>query len=72
MGFENLANRINSLTNFDIFEKPPADYKEVSTLTVLDEEMQKKTVTRANFLKLMTRDFILLTELLPCPSATPV
>ena len=70
MGFENLANRINSLTNFDISEKPTADYKEVSRLTVLDEEMQKKTVTRANFLKLMTRDFTLLTELLLFPSAT--
>ena len=34
MNFENYAIRINSLTNFDTFEKPPADYKEVSRLTV--------------------------------------
>ena len=49
MGFENFANRINSLTNFDTFKKPPADYKEFSRLTLSDGEMQKKTVTKNKF-----------------------
>ena len=39
MNFENYANRLVSLTNFDAFEKPPADFKEVSWLTVLQSEM---------------------------------
>ena len=29
MNFENYASRTTSLTNFDTFEKPPADYKEI-------------------------------------------
>lgn len=71
MVFENFANRINSM-NFDTFEKPSANYKEVSRFTVIDKEMQKKQSPRENFLKLTTRDFILLRELLPYPTATPI
>ena len=43
MNFENYTSRITSLTNFDSLEKPPADYKEVSRLTVFQGEMQRKT-----------------------------
>ena len=50
--FENFVDRINSLINFDTFQKPPADFKEVSRLTVSDGEMTIK-------------DFILLPELPP-------
>ena len=57
MGFENFANRINSLTNFDTFEKPPADYKEFSRLTLLDGEMQKKTVTKNKFSQINDKRF---------------
>ena len=39
MNFENYANRLVSLTNFDAFEKPPADFNEVSWLTGLQSEM---------------------------------
>ena len=33
MDFENFTNRIKSLVNFDTFEKPPAEYKQVSRVT---------------------------------------
>ena len=48
MNFENYAERLVSLTNFDTFEKPPADYKEVSHLTVFQDNTHKKTL---NFFK---------------------
>ena len=43
MCFENYASRIVSLANIDYFQKPPAEYKEVTRLTVDKGEMQKKT-----------------------------
>ena len=43
MNFENYANRIVSLTNFNFFKKLPAEYKEVLRLTVDQGEMQKRT-----------------------------
>lgn len=39
LGFENFSDRINSLINFDMFQKLPVDFKEVSRLTVSDGEM---------------------------------
>ena len=33
MGFENFAQRIGSLVNFDTFEKPPVNTKQVLRLT---------------------------------------
>ena len=33
MDFENFTNRIKSSVNFDTFEKPPAEYKQVSRVT---------------------------------------
>ena len=63
MGFENFANRINSLRNFKIFEKPPADYKEVSRFTVLDREMQKKTVTKRKFPQINDKRFYFAAEI---------
>ena len=41
LGFENFADRINSLINLDTFQKLPADFKEVFRLTVSNGEMQK-------------------------------
>ena len=49
MNFENYATRIVSLTNFDYFEKAPADYKKVARLTVDQGEMQKKTSLKTKF-----------------------
>ena len=42
MGFENFAGRIKSLVNFETFEKPPAEYKEVSRLSIVRGETIKK------------------------------
>ena len=39
--FENFSKRINSLVNFDTFEKPSFEYKQVSRLTVDKGEMVK-------------------------------
>ena len=42
MNFKNnYTSRIVSLTNFDLFEKPPAEYKEVARLTLDHGDMQK-------------------------------
>ena len=62
MNFENYAERLVSLTNFDTFEKPPADYKEVSHLTVFQDNTHKKTVKKLNFPSLEIRDSIFLVE----------
>ena len=39
MGFENFGERIKSLVNFETFEKPPAEYKEVSRFYIAKGEM---------------------------------
>ena len=44
MELKNFANRIKFLVNFDKFQKPPAEYKEVSRFTVFQGEMMEKTV----------------------------
>ena len=57
MNFENYGERLVSLTNFDTFEKPPADYKEVSPLTVFQDNTQKKTVTKTKFSQFRDKRF---------------
>ena len=42
MEFVNFSKQINSLVNFDMFEKPPSEYKQVSRLTVDKGKMVKK------------------------------
>ena len=42
LGFENFAQRIKLLINFNMFEKPPPDQIQVSRLTVVSGEMVKK------------------------------
>ena len=49
LGFENFAQRIKPLVNFNTFEKPLPDQKQVSRLTVVAGEMVKKTVTKSKF-----------------------
>ena len=46
MGFENFAEGIKLLVSFDTFEKPPAEYKEVSRFSVVQGEMSKKNSTK--------------------------
>ena len=50
MNFENFASRIKSLVNFDVFEKPLTEVKQVSKLTVNKGEMVKKQLRKQNFL----------------------
>ena len=57
MDFENFSKQINSLVNFDTFEKPLAEYKQVSRLTVDKGEMVKKKVTKTKFLQLNDKRF---------------
>ena len=57
MNFENYGERLVSLTNFDTFEKPPADYKEVSRLMVFQDNTQKKTVTKTKFSQFRDKRF---------------
>ena len=57
LGFENLSKRIKWLVNFDIFEKLPAEFKEVSKLTAASGEMQKKTVVKGKFSQLNDKRF---------------
>ena len=41
MDFENYANRILSIKDYEFFEKPENNVKEVSRLTVVDSETTK-------------------------------
>ena len=63
MDFENFANRIKLLVNFDTFIKPLAKYKEVCRFTVFQEEMIKKLSIKQNYLNLTTRGFLYKAEL---------
>ena len=49
MNFENFSKRINSLTNFNTFEKQSV---EVLRLSVLKAKMQKKKVVKTKFSQL--------------------
>ena len=61
MCFENYANGILALSDCDIFEKPKADAKQLSRLTVIDGEMQQRTkilfFRRYNFVTVVTSLF---------------
>ena len=58
MKFENFANTIRkSLVNFDTFEKPPTEHKEVSGFSVFQGEMVKKTVFKTKFSQLNDKRF---------------
>ena len=57
MGSENFTGRIKLLESFQTFEKPPAEYKEVSRLSVVQGEMIKKTVMKTKFCQLKYKRF---------------
>ena len=57
MEFSKYANRIKSLVNFDTFEKPPAEHKEISRFTVKQGEMVKTNVTKTKFSQLNDKRF---------------
>ena len=51
-----------SLTNVDLFQKPPAEYKEVARLTLDRGEMQKNIAKNKIFRNFMTSGFSFLME----------
>ena len=57
MGFQNFAGRIKSMVNFEMFEKPSGEYKEVSRLSIFQGEMIKKTVVKTKFSQLKNKRF---------------
>ena len=57
MEFSNYGNRIKSLVNFDTFEKPPAEYKDVARLTVKQGGMVKTVVNKTKFSQLNDKRF---------------
>ena len=71
INFENYTKRLVSLMNFDTFEKPPADYKEVSRLTAFQGKMEKKTVTKTKFLQFNDKRFYFSDEIISLPLSHP-
>ena len=71
MNFENYTKRLVSLTNFYTFEKPPANYKEVSRLTAFQGEMEKKTVTKTKFLQFNDKRFYFSDGITSLPLSHP-
>lgn len=67
MEFSNYADRIKSLVNFDTFEKPPAEYKEVSRFAVKQGKMVKTTVTKTKFSQLNDKRFYFPEGILSLP-----
>ena len=57
MDFANYTNGIKSLVNFDTFEKPRAEYKEVARFTVKKGDMVKIIVTKITFSQLNDKWF---------------
>ena len=72
MCFENYVNRIISLTNFDYFQKPPAEYKEVARLTVDKDEMQKKTLLKTKFSQFNDKRFYFSNGVISLPLFHPL
>ena len=71
LGFENFSQRIKSLTNFDTFEKPPVDFKEVSRFTVKAGEMEKETVLKNKFSQINDKRFYFPDRILSLPFHYP-
>ena len=67
MNFENYAERLVSLNNFETFTKPAADFKEVSRLAVFQGEMQKKTVIKTKFSEFNDKRFYFLRGIMSLP-----
>ena len=59
------------MTNFDTFEKPPSEYKEVARFTVKKGNMVKTTVTKTKFSQLNDKRFHFLDGILSLPYGHP-
>ena len=55
--FLTTPNRIKSLVNFDMFEKRPFEYKDISRFTVKQGEMVQRNVTKTKFSQLNDKRF---------------
>ena len=67
MEFHNYANRIKSLKNFDTFDKPVKEYKEVGRFVVKKAYMVKTSVTKTKFSQLNDKRFYLPNGILSLP-----
>ena len=71
MEYQNYANRIKSLINFDTFEKPFNEYKEVARFVVKKGDMVKTTVTKTKFSQLNDKRFYFPDGILSLPYGHP-
>ena len=71
MEYQNYANSIKSLTNFDTFQNMPSEYKEVDRFVVKKGDMVKTTVTKTKFSQLNDKRFYFLGSILSLPHGNP-
>ena len=67
-----LHKGIGSLVNFDTFEKPPRDTKNVSRLTVVAGEMVKSTYVKNKFSQLNGKRFYFPDGIVSLPFYHPI
>ena len=67
MEYSNNANRITSLVNFNRFEKPRSEYKEVERFVVKQGDMVKIMVTKTKFSQLNDKRFYFPNSILSLP-----
>ena len=72
MGFKNFTQKIGSLVNFDTFEKPPANIKQVSRLTVAGGEMVKTSVVKNKFSQINDKRFYFPNGIVSLPFHRPL
>ena len=72
MGFKNFTQKIGSLVNFDTFEKPPANIKPVSRLTVAGGEMVKTSVVKNKFSQINDKRFYFPNGIVSLPFHHPL
>ena len=71
MDFENYAERIKSLKNFENFQQPKNEYKQVTRFTVKKEDMVTTTVTKAKFFQIIDKRFYFPNGILFLPYGHP-
>ena len=72
MEYQNCANRIKSLTNFDTSQKLPSEYKEVARFVVKKGDMVKTTATKTKFSQLNDKRFYFPDGIFLCHMGIPL
>ena len=72
MEFSNYADRIKSLKNFDTFEKPAKEFKEVGLFIVKKVQMVTTSVTKTKFSRLNDKRFYFPSVILSLPCGNPL